>query len=166
MLFFKCAAITLIEMVLTNSFDIENRMSLAFIIVALILVPLQCMAEEFVFRGFLMQIFGSWFNIPVLALIIQAIAFTLVHGYNSSGQIVILLSGLVYGFLAWKSNGLEVSSAMHSVNNLFAVMLEGLMIAEPSTGTISIESLIIDIITLIAIAAVIYYVGKKYDWFS
>ncbi|WP_298501919.1 hypothetical protein [uncultured Methanobrevibacter sp.] len=68
--------------------------------------------------------------------------------------------------MAWKSNGLEVSSAMHSVNNLFAVMLEGLMIAEPSTGTISIESLIIDIITLIAIAAVIYYVGKKYDWFS
>lgn len=174
MLFFRCAAITLaiyavvtvIDMVVTNSYEFENRMSPAFVIIAIIVVPLQCLAEEFAFRGFLMQTLGSWFSMPVLALIIQAIAFTFMHDYNSLGMIAIFVSGITYGFLAWKSNGLEVSSAVHAINNLFAVMMEGMMAVEQSASDVSVEALVIDIIIQITLAAVIYYVGKRNGWFG
>ena len=39
--------------------------SIGLLITCLIAVPLQCIAEEYVFRGLFLQTFGSWFKIPV-----------------------------------------------------------------------------------------------------
>lgn len=88
------------------------NLSIAFIAVILISIPLQGIAEEYAFRGFFMQTLGSWFKIPVLALVLQAIVFTRGHQYNSFGLFETLVSGLGYGFFAWKTNGIEVSSAL------------------------------------------------------
>ena len=44
-----------------------NTVTLTFFVICLILIPLQCIAEEYLLRGFLMQTIGSWFKIPVLA---------------------------------------------------------------------------------------------------
>ena len=68
--------------------------TILFFIILLIVVPLQCIAEEYVFRGLLMQTLGSWFNIPLLAIILQAIIFGFTHGYNGIGNIGIIISGL------------------------------------------------------------------------
>ena len=51
----------------------KGQVSLMAMILALILIPAQSIAEEYVFRGFFMQTFGSWFKNPYLAIIIQAI---------------------------------------------------------------------------------------------
>ena len=56
--------------------------TILFFIILLIVVPIQCIAEEYVYRGLLMQTLGSWFNIPLLAVILQAIIFGFTHGYN------------------------------------------------------------------------------------
>lgn len=139
--------------------------SLLFLIITLISVPLQCIAEEYVYRGLIMQTFGSWFKIPILAIILQSIIFALSHGYNSLGNIEIFFSGLVMGFLAWKANGIEVSSAFHTANNLSLSLL--IMFGLQSTSTnVQLTDLVIAVIFDVVLCIIIYYVGKKTEWFG
>ncbi|WP_407431711.1 CPBP family intramembrane glutamic endopeptidase [Methanobrevibacter sp.] len=141
------------------------QFSLPIFIVVLITIPLQCIAEEYMFRGFIMQTLGSWSNIPVLALIIQAIIFAMVHGYNSMGTIEMLVFGLIYGFFTWKTNGIEISSAIHTANNLSL----GLFVTfglYTSTSSPSLASVASVIVLNIIIFIIMYYVGKKSDWFG
>lgn len=90
---------------------------LSFILLT-ILGPLQCIAEEYMFRGFVMQTFGSWFRIPVIAVILQALIFAAGHPYNRIGQIAVAISGAAFALSAWFGRGLEVSAALHIVNNM------------------------------------------------
>ena len=143
----------------------EYHFSVLFLIACIILVPLQCITEEVVFRGFIMQTFGAWFKIPVVALILQAIVFTLGHGYNSAGLVEIFISGMIFGFFAWKTNGIEVSSAMHTANN-FSLALFTMFGLIATTSTIGINDVIIGIITDIVICLIMYYVGEKTEWFG
>lgn len=139
--------------------------SVGFFILTLILVPLQCISEEYVFRGFVMPTFGSWFKIPILAIILQSALFTVLHGYNAIGLISIFVSGVIFGILAWKTNGIEVSSALHTVNNLmmsFTVMF-GL---DLSTSTIKIDDFVINIVFNIIVFAIVYYVGNRTNWYG
>ena len=80
------------------------------------------MSPFFVFRGFLMQTFGSWFRIPIIAIIIQALVFTSLHQYDIVGLTSILISGLLFGLIAWYTRGLEISTALHTANNLAAFL--------------------------------------------
>ena len=58
------------------------------------------------FRGILMQT-GSWFKIPILSIIIQAIIFAFSHRYNSLRFFEMLVNGFMWGFFTLKTNGLE-----------------------------------------------------------
>lgn len=104
-LYFKALAIPLILYIIYMGADAvitgpkgTSNLSIAFLAVILISVPLQSIAEEYVFRGLFMQTFGSWFKIPVLAIVLQAIIFALCHGYNSIGLFETLVMGLGCGF--------------------------------------------------------------------
>ena len=138
--------------------------TILFFIILLIVVPLQCIAEEYVFRGLLMQTLGSWFNIPLLVIILQII-FGFTHGYNGIGNIGIIISGLVMGFLAWKANGLEVSSAFHTANNLSFSLLVMFGI-QSTTSTIQIADLIISTMGSVIFGILLYYIGKRSNWFG
>lgn len=83
----------------------------------IVTVPLQSIAEEYFFVEFLCKQGFSWLNIPILAVIIQAIIFALFNGYNSFGFLETLTMGLICGFITWKTNGLDVSCAIHTANN-------------------------------------------------
>ena len=133
------------------------------LIATIIFIPLQCIAEEVIYRGFVMQTFGAWFKIA--AIILQAIVFTLGHEYNMVGQIEILVSGLIYGFFTWKTNGIEVSSAMHTANN-FSLALSDMLGLTAATSAVQTTDVIVTIIFDIALCLVMYYVGKKTDWFG
>ena len=139
--------------------------SVTLLIASIIVVPLQCIAEEYIFRGLFMQTFGAWFKIPLAAIILQAIVFTLGHEYNMVGQIEILVSGLIYGFFTWKTNGIEVSSAMHTANN-FSLALSGMLGLTAATSALHATDVIVSIIFDIALCLVMYYVGKKTNWFG
>ena len=142
-----------------------SHISIAFLAVILISVPLQAIAEEYVFRGFFMQTFGSWFKIPVLAIVLQAIIFMLAHGYNSIGLLETLVSGLGFGFFAWKTNGIEVSSAIHSVNN-FSVGLWVMLGLKASTSSPQLWDVASSIVFLLILYSIMYYAGTKTDWFG
>ena len=142
-----------------------NHFSVLFLIACLILVPLQCIAEEYIFRGLIMQSLGSWFKIPILVLIVQAIIFAVTHGYNSLGVFGVFVSGLVLGFFAWKTKGLEVSAALHTVNNLVAAITVMFGLDMTSTN-IALNDVILTIVLEIVLFAAIYYAGQKTDWFG
>ena len=139
--------------------------SVPYLILIIIFIPLQCIAEEFAFRGFFMQTFGSWFTIPVVAIIFQSIIFTLGHGYNTFGLVEIFVSGCIFGFLAWKTNGIEVSSAMHTANN-FTISLFTMLGLSAVSSTIEAMDVVTSVIFDVALCIVLYYIGMKTDWFG
>ena len=151
--------------VVINGADGTYHFSILFLIASLILVPLQCTAEEFVYRGLIMQTFGSWFKIPVLAIVLQGIIFSVSHGYNSLGLVEVFVSGLIFGFLTWKTNGIEVSSAMHTANN-FSISLFIMFGLRSATSAPQFNDVVISIVFDIILCAIMYYVIMKTDWFS
>lgn len=171
-LYFKCLIIPFIIYLIVAIVNIlingkvgHSNVTSAALILALIFIPLQCIAEEHFFRGLVMQTLGSWFNIPILAVIVQSIIFAMTHPYNILGVIGIIISGLAFGFLAWKTNGLESASALHTINNLMSFYLVALGF-DVLQSNITTKDFISSIIVTVVSAAIIYYIGTKYEWFN
>ena len=148
-----------------DQIPIVNHFTIATFILCLIVTAFQSFAEEYVFRSFLMQTFGSWFRIPILAIILQSITFAISHEYNTIGLIAVLYSGICFGLLAWYSKGLEVSSAIHYVNNLTAFFAVGFGLQEMSVN-IGLLDFVVDIALTTAIVALIIFLEKRYKWFG
>lgn len=103
-----------------------------FALVVLLLTPLQAAGEEFLFRGYLTQSFGSLFNRRWVAVVLPAVLFTLAHSEGSrisgseflgqpySALVDRLAFGLVSGVLVIATGGLEAGIAMHVLNNYLA----------------------------------------------
>ena len=141
------------------------QVSILFLIAIFITIPLQCIAEEYVFRGFLLQTLGAWFKIPLLAVVLQAVIFALAHGYNIFGFLETLTMGFICGFFAWKTNGIEISSAIHTANN-FSIGLFIMLGLNTSTGNQQLFTVLPTIVFEIILLVIIYYAGKKTDWFG
>lgn len=96
-----------------------------FLLVIVLLTPFQAIAEEYVFRGYLTQAFGSvtaqlWVSRAV-AVVVPATLFALAHGAQDFPVFVDRLAfGLVAGILVIATGGLEAGMAYHVVNNLLA----------------------------------------------
>lgn len=105
---------------------------LGFLVVILLVTPLQAAAEEFLFRGYLLQALGSLVAQPWFGVIASALLFALFHGTQN---VPLFLSrfafGLVVGWLVLRTGGLEAAIAAHVINNVFAFILAGV------TSTIS-----------------------------
>ena len=125
-----------------------------------VLGPLQCVAEEYLFRGLIMQSLGSWFRLPVLAIVLQAAAFASLHPYNAVGVITIAVTGLAFGTAAWLTGGLEASCAMHIVNNMTGFYLTGFGFGEVSSE-ITVPGLLISIGIDAAMLIVLLVIKKK-----
>ncbi|MFT4215451.1 MAG: type II CAAX endopeptidase family protein [Microbacterium sp.] len=104
----------------------------ATLVVVLLLVPLQAAAEEYVFRGYLMQAVGRWLRHPAFAILLPVPLFVMGHMYDVLGQIGVGLFAIAAGWLTWRTGGLEAAIALHVVNNLVGF---GLSIAEGSDPT-------------------------------
>ena len=86
-----------------------------------VLVPLQAAAEEYVFRGWLLQAVGAFVRSPWFAVLPQAVLFAAAHGWGTrAGFLGLLVNGLVAGLLTIRTGGLEAAIALHVLNNLLA----------------------------------------------
>lgn len=97
--------------------------ALAFVLIIVLTSPLQAVAEEVFFRGFLLTTLGSltarvW--IPVAG---SSLIFALAHGVQNPW---LLLDRVAFGILAailvLRTGGLEAAIAAHVVNNLCAFL--------------------------------------------
>ncbi len=130
-IFFKCLLPAVIAAVPTIIVGVAagkvsvNKFTVGGFIVLTLLCPLQCFAEEYLFRGFLMQTLGAWTKIWVVGVVGQVVIFMLMHPYNLLGVLSVAIVGLTLGFIAWYTHGLEAPGALHTVNNLTAFYLAG-----------------------------------------
>ncbi len=113
--------------------------TLPLLALALLVVPLQAAAEEYVFRGLLMQTIGAWARHPVWAIVLPVPLFAVGHDYGTLGTIDVAAFGLVAGWLTWRTGGLEAAIGLHVAVNgvLFALGSIGLVELDAIEGTMA-----------------------------
>jgi membrane protease YdiL (CAAX protease family) len=99
-----------------------------YLLIILLLTPLQAAGEEFVFRGYLTQAVGSLGvrlsdrTRATLAVVVPALLFGAAHGIGQDVPVFFdrFAFGLVAGVLVQITGGLEAGIAMHVLNNFVA----------------------------------------------
>ncbi|MFC6081411.1 CPBP family intramembrane glutamic endopeptidase [Sphaerisporangium aureirubrum] len=92
------------------------------LVMILVLVPFQAAAEEYLFRGWLLQAFGTFFTTPWPGIVIGAAAFTSLHAYTDWGILDVFSFGALMGWLAVRTGGLEAPIALHVLNNIVSFL--------------------------------------------
>ena len=157
---FLVCGVPLLVLELIDPYPFDNQFTVAGFILLTVLGPLQCVAEEYIFRGLLMQTFGGWLRIPVIAVILQALIFTSLHPYNMTGKATIFATGCAMGVMAWICRGLEASSAIHIVNNMTAFYLAGFSLS-PMSSEVSVEGLFVTVVIDAVYILVLLWLRKK-----
>ncbi|MDQ0986122.1 membrane protease YdiL (CAAX protease family) [Streptomyces sp. V2I9] len=89
--------------------------------VILALVPFQAAAEEYIFRGWLVQVIGRAVRSPWPATVVASLLFALAHGFGElTGFLLLFYSALWWGWLVIRTGGLEAVIVLHAANNLLA----------------------------------------------
>lgn len=138
-----------------------------YLLPALLLIPFQTSAEEFLMRGYLIQNAGLKIkNIWVLSLI-SGLLFTLPHLGNPEiavNPILIPLFYFSFGFFAalitLKDGGLELTLGLHAVNNLFTLLVNYTHSAlpNPSVFTVTVLDPVYGLIAPLVAMALFYLV--------
>ena len=150
---------------LASGMPIITNASIAVLILCLILPIFQAFAEEYLCRGLLMQTFGSWFKIPIVAIILQATIFSLLHPYEIIAAIGVFFVGFFYGLITWYGQGLESSSAMHAVNNMFAFLAMGVGLQQAEAPN-SAFTFLINLAFVIIPILIVFALDKKFNLFD
>ncbi|MBR0418835.1 MAG: CPBP family intramembrane metalloprotease [Erysipelotrichaceae bacterium] len=141
------------------------RFTLGGFLILSLFVPLQGVAEEMMYRGFIMQTAGSWFNMSLVGLIVQILCFTLTHNYNIIGVIGIAVSALIYGLTCVFSKGIEAPSALHILNNMTEIYMAGFGFGAVSAVQTVPETLF-NLFFKILFFLFVLYAAKKLHWFD
>jgi CAAX protease family protein len=89
-------------------------------VVALVLTPFQVAAEEYLFRGWIVQTFGAVVRSPWPGVAVSAVLFALVHeGATASawGFADLVVFAVALSVLTLRTGGLEAALALHLVHN-------------------------------------------------
>lgn len=147
------------------------------LIISVLLMPIQTSLEEYIFRGYLMQGFYSFFNSRWGTLLITSIVFGSLHFSNPEVQklgIGVMAyyvgTGLFLGILTLMDEGIELALGFHAANNLITALFvtsswtvfqtESILIdiSEPTLGGETFFSL------FILYPGFIFLMSKKFDW--
>ena len=157
-------ALQLIPLLASGMPSITNT-SITVLILCLILPIFQGFAEEYLCRGLLMQTFGLWFKIPIVAIVLQAAIFSILHNYEILAAIGVFCVGLLYGLITWYGQGLESASAMHAVNNTFSFLALGIGLQQTVSSNSAFD-FVMNLVFLIIPIIIIFALDKKFNWFG
>ena len=147
------------------------------VLISFFLLPIQTSMEEVLFRGYLMQGFGTWFKKGIIALIITSVIFGLLHGSNPEveklGWITMVFyigTGLLLGVFALMDEGIELSLGFHAANNILTAVL-----VTANWSAFQTDALFMDVSepsvswelfmpVLILYPMVLFIFSKKYNW--
>ncbi|MBX3652174.1 MAG: CPBP family intramembrane metalloprotease [Burkholderiales bacterium] len=140
---------------------------LPFVAAALLLTPLQCAAEELVFRGYLMQAAGRFCRHPVVPALFSSTLFTLPHLYNPEvaayGLAIMAANyfamGLFLAAVTLRDGRLELAIGAHAGNNLLLVLFihyENSVFETPSAFTAGALDPVYSLVTLL-LGALLFY---------
>jgi uncharacterized protein len=131
----------------------------------LILVPLQAAAEEYVFRGWLLQAIGAFMRSPWPAIVVQAVLFAAMHGWGTPwGFTDLVIFGVVLGWLTVRTGGLEAAIALHVSTNLISMGLMaagGALSLDETAADMPWQGLVVDVATVLGYAAVVIWLARR-----
>jgi membrane protease YdiL (CAAX protease family) len=153
----------------------------AFLVPALVivlLVPFQAAAEEYVFRGWLLQavgactlenargpvgrIFSAVFRTPWPGIVVGSALFTAGHGYTSWGILDIFLFGAIAAWLAVRTGGLESGIALHVFNNLMAFLLPAAVgKLDMEQGSVPWQVVLADVVPMVLYALAVVWLARR-----
>jgi membrane protease YdiL (CAAX protease family) len=154
------------EPILTgNEHRVDTGTFLASAVMLLALVPIQAAAEEYAFRGWLLQAVGAFVRTPWPGIMTQAAIFAALHGWGTPwGFTDLFLFGAVAAWLTIRTGGLEAAIALHTVNNLVAMLLTTTLGALATDGTAADATwqiLLADTITIGAYTAAVTWLARR-----
>jgi len=92
-------------------------------LVVLLTTPLQAAGEEYAFRGYLLQAFGSWVRGPVIPVLATSLLFSAIHLGDLPSSVFFFTFGAVAAYLTVKTGGLEAAIGLHVVVNTSQLLL-------------------------------------------
>jgi membrane protease YdiL (CAAX protease family) len=126
----------------------DLRHFIPFVFLALILVPIQTSAEEFFFRGYILQGLGLRVRSIWALSVISGVLFMVPHFLNPEASVNYALMGLYYfsmgAFLAYITlcdGRLELALGVHAANNLFSALFANYTVTvmpSPSLFTVTV----------------------------
>lgn len=137
-----------------------------FVVAILLTSPLQAAAEEYFFRGYLLQaIHTTAPNSPWFGVVGSAAVFALMHGTQDLPAFLYrFVFGVVAGWLVVKTGGLEAGIAAHVANNVIAfgwAALSGTMTATRTTTTTTWAELGWSLAAFAAFAAIAVWIATR-----
>jgi CAAX protease family protein len=148
-----------------------------FLILAVVLIPLQTSFEEYLFRGYLMQGIGIFTNSRLIPFLTTSILFGLMHIANPEvgklGMVIMIYyigTGFFLGIMTLMDEGLELALGFHAANNLVGALLvtadwtafqtNSILkdISEPTAGF----DIIIPVFVIFPM--LLFLFSKKYGW--
>ncbi|MEO7588109.1 MAG: type II CAAX endopeptidase family protein [Arachnia sp.] len=125
------------------------------LVLTLVLVPLQAAAEEYVFRGYLMQTIGAWLRHPAFAILLPVPLFVLGHDYGPLGMTDVAVFAIAAGWLTWRTGGLEAAMALHIVGNVSGFSLAAVGLVDLSATEVGVGSLVLSLLLTLAFTVVV-----------
>lgn len=94
-----------------------------YLLIVLLFVPFQAASEEYLVRGYLLQLFSSWTTLVIIPIVATSAIFAALHLYDLWGSLDVAAFGLAAAYLTIRTGGLEAAIAVHTMNNvvIFAV---------------------------------------------
>ncbi|MDO4919162.1 CPBP family intramembrane glutamic endopeptidase [Kocuria sp.] len=132
-----------------------------FIATILLVVPLQCAAEELVFRGYLAQTVGRWLKHPAWAILLPVPLFVLGHAYDLWGQLSVGIMAVAMGIVTWRTGGLEAGIALHAVNNMSISLFAALGLVDMNETSGAPTDLITELILNGAYVALVFRLARR-----
>ncbi|MCM0641281.1 CPBP family intramembrane glutamic endopeptidase [Cellulomonas wangsupingiae] len=135
----------------------------SWLLVALVvlLVPAQCVAEEVVFRGYLVQSVGTWLRHPAFAILLPVPLFVLGHTYVNLAMVDTAVWATAMGWLVWRTGGLEAAAAAHVVNNVTVFTLGAVGLADLDLVDIGPVSLAVSTASTLAYVALVEVLVRR-----
>lgn len=124
--------------------------ALVSLVIVLLIVPFQAAAEEYVFRGGLLQLVGSWTRWAVVPVVVTSLLFAAGHLYNVWGLISVGLFGAVAAALTIRTGGLEAAIGLHVANNVTLMVFDLVGLVDSSEDGGPIEAVASTVMCLVA----------------
>ena len=159
-------------------YNFELNRFLILAVIAIALIPIQTSLEEYVFRGYLMQGFGTLAKNRWFPLIMTSVIFGVLHIFNPEvdklgyGLMIYYIgTGLFLGIITLMDEGTELALGFHAANNLFTALLvtadwtafqtHSILkdIAEPELGFID---MVLPVFVIFPILVIVF--SKVYKW--
>ena len=156
------------------AFDAKKWIPL--LIAVLIFIPFQTSAEELLMRGYLLQAFGLLLKNPLPAVIITAILFGALHGWNPEnakyGYGIMMAYyigfGLFMALIAVMDDGLEIPLAVHGINNIYGATMVSYpesALNTPALFQMQVLNANIMFVGWLVMSLIFFFImSKKYKW--